>query len=498
MKQSTTWGTTATVMIIALAACGGDGSGDSSAGYDYEPNPPAPPENQTFQDYGANEQIPAAEQNQSTFALDVDTGSYAITRASLTDGLLPDPASVRTEEFVNYFTQDYPAPASGIGIHVDGTSVPFLNDPAKHVIRVGLQGAAVEEVRRRPVNLTIVADVSGSMAGEKLDMVKTGLGRLVDSLRLDDRMAIVTYSTDARLLMPMTPLRESMTIHAAIDGLAPQQQTNLEAGLRIGYDHARANLTEQALNRVVLLSDGVANVGETDPDRLAGQIAQEAGDTTQLVVVGVGRDTYNDVILEQFADQGNGFYAFLDSPAEAERLFVDDLTATLQAVALDAKVQITFNPEVVSHYRLLGYENRQLEADDLRDDTVDGGEIGAGHTVTALYEVTLTEGAELRADTSLATVEVRYDDPGTGRPDERSAIVTTASIASSFDVAPARLRQDVLVAAFAEVLRGAPWADKLSIAQIAENVAALSVTMPSDTDVAELAGLTRTAAGLTG
>jgi len=496
MKHSTSLGTTAAALIIALTACGGGDSG--GAGYDYEPNPPAPPENQTFEDYGVNEQIPANEQNQSTFALDVDTGSYTITRASLAEGFLPDPAAVRTEEFVNYFTHDYPSPASGIGIHVDGTSVPFLNDPSKRVIRVGLQGATVSEVSRRPVNLTIVADVSGSMAGEKLEMVKAGLARLVDSLRPDDRLAIVTYSTEARLLLPMTPLTDAETIHAAIAELTPQESTNLEAGLRTGYEHALANVTDGALNRVVLLSDGVANVGETNPDQLAAQIAQEAGDSTQLAVVGVGRDTYNDTILEQFADQGNGFYAFIDSLQEAERLFVNDLTATLQAVALDAKVQVTFNPRAVRHYRLLGYENRQLEADDLRDDSIDGGEIGAGHTVTALYEVTLIEGVELTADTQLATVEVRYDDPGTGQPAERSAFVTTGAIASSFDLAPARLRQDIFVAAFAESLRGAPWGDQVSVAQIADGVATLSAAMPSDTAIAELASLTRAAANLAG
>lgn len=409
---------TTTVLLLLATACGSSGSDSENAarpdtadesGDDAEESyrPPQADDDRTFEDYGINAEVPTAEQNRSTFALDVDTGSYAITRAALTDGFLPEPASVRTEEFVNYFSQDYPAPATGLGIHVDGSPVPWLGDPAKRVIRIGVQGATVGDLGRQQANLTVVIDVSGSMEGDKLEMVKAGLGRLVDSLRPDDRLAIVTYSTDAQLLLPMTPLSEAGSIRDAIAGLRSQASTNLEAGLRVGYEHARSNLAPGAVNRVVLLSDGVANEGQTDPDQLASQIAQEAGDSTQLAVVGVGRETYDDVTLEQFADRGNGFYAFIDTPAEAERLFVQDLTGTLQTVALDAKVQVTFNPEAVGSFRLLGYENRQLESDEFRDDTVDGGEIGAGHTVTALYEVTLNEGVDAGDDTALVTVEAR-------------------------------------------------------------------------------------------
>lgn len=510
MRNRVGFGLGAIALAVALAACGGaDGSGDDQSQENHrnesnysaeheEPGARDEPKNQTFRDYGVNAEIPTAERAQSTFALDVDTGSYAIARATLTDGFLPDPDSVRTEEFINYFAQDYEAPARGLGIHVDGSTVPFLEDPDKRVVRVGLQGANVDEVDRRPVNLTVVADVSGSMEGEKLAMVQAGLTRLVDSLRPDDRLAIVTYSTEANVLLPMTALTDSAMIRSVISELTPQAKTNLEAGLRLGYAQAQANLSDETMNRVVLLSDGVANVGETDPHRLAAQIAQEAGDTTQLAAIGVGRDTYNDVILEQFADKGNGFYAFVDTPEEAERLFVDDLTATLQTVALDAKVQVTFDPETVSHYRLLGYENRQLDDDDLRDDTVDGGEIGAGHTVTALYEVTLAEGAELPGAASLATVEARWTEPDTGAPAENSATVTASAIASSFEHAPKRLQQDILVAAFAEVLRGAPWRDRASLGQIASNAELLAAAMPSHSDVADFARLTRTAAEAAG
>jgi Ca-activated chloride channel family protein len=482
------------LLLLTLTACGGGGGygegGDRRAG-----DQPAGP---VFRDYGVNAEVATAEENRSTFALDVDTGSYAITRAYLTDGVLPDPASVRTEEFVNSFPQDYPPPPHGIGIHLDGTPAPFLDHPDKRILRVGLQGAVVDPHARPAANVTLIVDTSGSMAGTNLELVRAGLGRLVDSLRPDDAVALVTFSTRARLLLPMTPMTRPGAIRAGIDALEPQQSTNLEAGLRIGYQHALANLREGGLNRVVLLSDGVANVGQTDPERLAHQIAQEAGTATQLAVIGVGRQTYDEVILERFANNGNGFYAYVDTVTEAERLFVHDLVGTLQAVALDAKVQVSFDRRAVSHFRLLGYENRLLGHDDLRDDTVDGGEVGAGHTVTALYEVTLSGSATRRGDAALATVQVRWRDPRDGAPMQRSTTLTSADLYPSFERAPVRLRQDIVVAAFAELLRGAPRSWQVSHAQLVTEADGLRRTLPDDGAIAELARLTSVAAELAG
>jgi Ca-activated chloride channel family protein len=482
---------------LLLAACAGAGSGDGSGDTGWAPDHPAP-DGQTFADYGINPEVATAENHRSTFALDVDTGSYTVARSRLREGRLPDPAAVRTEEFVNFFRQDYQPPADGIGIHVDGTAVPFLPEPGTRVLRVGLQAAVVEAADRPPANLTFVVDTSGSMEGPSLEMVQAGLSRLVDSLRPDDRVAIVSYSDQAGLRLPMTPRSEEAAIRRVIAELAPQASTNLEAGLRVGYEQARANLRGDGINRVILLSDGAANVGQTDPGTLAEQIAQEAGDDTQLVVVGVGRQTYNEAILEQFADRGNGFYAYIDTVREAERLFVHDLTGTLQVVALDAKVQVSFDPAAVSHYRLLGYENRQLAAEDLRDDTVDGGEVGAGHTVTALYQITLAGGGGAGPAAALATVQVRWTDPERGQPLERSATITAGDLVGSFPLAPPRLRQDILVAAFAESLRGAPWSQRVSRDEIAAGAELLSLALPDDPEVAELAELTRIAADYSG
>jgi Ca-activated chloride channel family protein len=292
-------------------------------------------------------------------------------------------------------------------------------------------------------------------------------------------------------------MSQERTIRDAVAGLRPGGSTNLEAGLRVGYSHAEDNLRRDGINRVILLSDGEANVGQTNPQVLAEQIAQAAGDTT-LAVVGVGRQTYNEVILEQFANQGNGFYAYIDTIREAERLFVHDLTGTLQVMAREAKVQVSFNPEAVSHFRLLGYENRQLDHDDFRDDTVDGGEVGAGHNVTALYEVTVAEQG-LHPQAELATVEVRWLAPDTGEPVEVSATITAGDLVESFADAGVRLRQSILVAAFAEALRDAPWGQLVSLEQVAGNAAALARELPDhDERVAEFAELAQTAAELTG
>ncbi|QSB12619.1 von Willebrand factor type A domain-containing protein [Natronosporangium hydrolyticum] len=487
----------AALAAAALAVSGCGATDDESAVGAPAPHPEAfDGAGPVFEHYGVNPEVDTVDDNQSTFAVDVDTGSYTVTRGYLDSGLLPDPDSVRTEEFVNYFDQEYAAPESGLGIHLDGTTAPFRGGSDQRLIRVGLQAPVVDDEDRRPVNLTVIVDVSGSMQGHNLEMVQAGLSRLLDNLGPDDAVAIVTFSSDADLLLEMTPMTQQTPIRDAVAALTPQGMTNLEAGLRLGYEHAEANLRSDGTNRVVLLSDGEANEGQTDPQQLAEQIAQAAGDTT-LVVIGVGRQTYNEVVLEQFANQGNGFYAYLDTVREAERLFGHDLTGTLQVMARDARVQVSFDPAAVSRFRLLGFENRQLDHDQFDDDTVDGGEVGAGHNVTALYEVTVPEGG-LASDAELATVAVRWLDPDSGEPAEATATITAGDLTDSYAEAPPRLRQSILVAAFAEVLRGAPWGEAVSLAQLADNAAVLTRDLPGDDKVEEFAELVQTAADLAG
>jgi Ca-activated chloride channel family protein len=456
-----------------------------------------------FEDYGVNPTVDTADDHQSTFAIDVDTGSYTITRNYLNDGVLPEAAAVRTEEFVNYFPQDYEAPDEGIAVHVDGTPVPFLEDSSRRVVRVGLQAATVEDEDRPPAVLTFVIDTSGSMGDAgKMDVVRDALGRLVDELEPDDRVGIVTYSNEAEVRLEPTAVDDDGAIRDVIAGLEPLDSTNAAAGLRLGYEQAAEHREEDGINRVILLSDGVANQGDTDPASLAEDVQEAAGDDIQLVTVGVGMGTYNDTLMEQLADDGDGFYAYVDTLREAERLFVNDLTGTLQVVGKDAKVQVSFDESAVTSYRLLGFENRAVDDEDFRDDAVDGGEVGAGHSVTALYEVTLPEGGSGAGDTPLLTAEVRWTDPDSDEAVESSARLTTADLAPSFDEAPVRLRQDILVAAFAESLRDAPWSEQVSMRNVADNAAALASAGGSDLDsdavLAEFVDLTSAAADLAG
>ena len=263
--------------------------------------------------------------------------------------------------------------------------------------------------------LTFVIDVSGSMDMEnRLELVKHALTLLVEQLRPGDKVAIVVYGSRARTVLSHTGIEGRGEILAAIHSLTPEGVTNAEEGLRLGYKLALQNARVGSINRVILCSDGVANVGETGPDAILRKIRSHVQEGIMLTTVGFGMGNYNDVLMEQLANNGNGNYAYVDTLKEAKRVFVENLTGTLQLIAKDAKVQVDFNPQVVSRFRLLGYENRRLDHEDFRDDKADGGEIGSGHSVTALYEIKLHEGTTGQ----LATVFIRHEDPDTRRISE--------------------------------------------------------------------------------
>jgi Ca-activated chloride channel family protein len=371
------------------------------------PSEPGPLDDNTFVDAGTSGFVDARQQPHSTFAADVDTGSYRVARALLTDGNRPPPESVRVEEWVNAFDSGFPAPTrDDLELRSDQAVAPGTTDGTR-LVRIGLQARDVDEKEWPPVALTMVVDTSGSMdIRERLGLVKSSLALLVESLRPSDTIAVVTYESDAKPLLEPTPVRDADTILAAIDRLRAGGSTNLEAGLLLGYDRARTAYRAGATNVVLLASDGVANVGTTDGGRLATAIRDNGRRGIHLVTVGYGMGNYNDHLMEQLADRGDGFYAYVDTFEEARRLFVEDLRSTLTPVAKDAKIQVEFDPRTVSEYRLVGYENRALADEDFDDDAVDAGEIGAGHRVTALYEVRPTAQAE-RGD-SLGTVRVRW------------------------------------------------------------------------------------------
>lgn len=455
------------------------------------PPPPAPYPDVTYENPGINRPEDPAWDSRSTFGLDVDTGSYTVARRYLDDGHLPERDSVRVEEYVNAFDGGYAPPETGtFAISVDGAPAPFswgAWDESAHLVRVGIKAREVADLERQPAALTFVIDTSGSMDLEnRLGLVKRSLDLLVGQLRPSDMVAIVEYGTDAHVVLNPTPATDAATIRAAIDRLRPSGTTNAAAGLHLGYDLARHAYREDGINRVILASDGVANVGVTDADGILKLIGSATTDHIQLVTIGFGMGNFNDALMEQLADRGDGFYAYVDDDAEARRLFLEDLTGTLQAVALDARAQVSFDRELVREYRLLGYENRDIADEDFRDDDVEAAGIGAGHSVTALYEVRLAP----EARGVIGTVVLRWRDPATREFDETDASFSTADLAPTFDDADPRFRLAALVAAWAGALRHDPWADQVSLERIADEVAHLHRDLRGDPAVAELVQLT--------
>ena len=515
-----TFGFCAVFLLLFLAACGGGAATEAPAEpelYDYAPaateaaapayeEQPAPsqqgssgipdsnnePYDMFFEDYGVNPSIDTEDDNLSTFALDVDTGSYTVMRNYLNGGNLPPPDSVRVEEYVNYFDQGYDSPPAhqAFGIYIDGGPSPFTQTERYEMIRVGIQGYEVSAEDRKPAALTFVIDVSGSMdMDNRLGLVKHSLEMLVEQLHRDDTVSIVVYGSDARVVLEPTRGSDSGRILDAIYSLQPEGATNAEAGLRLGYRMAMEAYKRDGINRVILCSDGVANVGETGPDAILEEIDHYVAEGVTLTTIGFGMDNYNDTLMEQLADNGNGFYAYVDDRDEARKLFIDEITGTLQTIALDAKVQVEFNPEVVKNYRLVGYENRAVDDEDFRDDEVDAGEIGAGHSVTALYEVKLYP----EAYGKIATVFMRWEDPDTHQVVEISQDFSASQLAYDFRETNPYFQRAVVVAEFAEVLKGSYWAEDSSLDDIYDESRRLEEYLYRDGAMEEFADLVKMA-----
>ncbi len=451
---------------------------------------------------GSPAEVDTAAHPTSTFAMDVDTASYGYAGRVLRDGHRPEASAVRPEEFINAFGQDYPAPAgNGFTVRTDGAQLPRSHRTTgdTRILRVGLRTRPDDPSRRADAALTFVVDVSGSM-GEpgKLDLVKSALHTLVEQLRPTDSVALVAYDDNARTLREMTSVRDRRALLDAIDGLRVGGSTNLEAGLVRGYEVARAGFRSGASNRVVLLSDGLANVGDTNATPILDQVREAAAKQISLLGVGVGSN-YGDALMEQLADRGDGFVVYVSDVEQAKRIFVDRLPATLAVRALDAKVQVTFDPAVVSTYRLIGYDDRTLRSSDFRNDRVDGGEVGPGHTVTALYTMRLRD----RAAGRVAEARVRWLDPVSREATETATTVTVEDLGRTLEAASPQLRVDYAAAYFAEVLRGSRYGDEVrlaDLASIADHAAAKTENGPTgaepatgDADVADLASLIRRA-----
>lgn len=329
-----------------------------------------------------------AQQPVSTFSIDVDTGAYANVRRFLNDGSLPPKDAVRLEELVNYFPYAYPKPEGGVPFSVATELATTPWNPETRLLRVAIKAADLSAAELPPANLVFLVDVSGSMdRREGLPMVQSTLKLLVDQLRPQDRVALVTYAGNASVVLESTAGSDKAKIRAAIDQLSAGGSTAGESGIQLAYQEAQKGLLKGGINRILLATDGDFNVGISDFETLKQLAADKRKTGVSLTTLGFGTDNYNEQLMEQLADAGDGNYAYIDNLREARKVLVDQLSSTLAVVAKDVKIQVEFNPAEVSEYRLLGYENRALKREDFSNDKVDAGEIGAGHTVTALYEV---------------------------------------------------------------------------------------------------------------
>ena len=462
-----------------------------STGGTTEPND-APYGDVFFESAGTNPFIDTEDDALSTFGLDVDTGSYTVARRYLRDGHLPPHEAVRVEEFINYFDYGDPAPErEEFAIHAEGAPSIYGQGERYHLLRFNISGRELSQADRRPALLTFVIDVSGSMSREnRLGLVKQALALLIDQLRADDRLALVIYGSRGQVVLQ--PTGDHGAIRRAIDGLATGGSTNAAEGLELAYELAARHRRRGAINRVILCSDGVANVGATSAASILGRIRREANQGIELTTVGFGMGNYNDVLMERLADTGNGRYAYVDTLDEARRIFVENLTGTLQTLAAEARVQVEFDPGVVTRYRLLGYENRDIADERFRDDTVDAGEIGVGHKVTALYEIK-THRPLADAD-RVGTLRLRYGSVDTGRVVEIEQVVTGGDFANRWQAASPALKLTTLVAEYAEILKRSYWAKEGDLEDVFRRAQRLSAEWEGDREVADFVSLVGRAA----
>jgi Ca-activated chloride channel family protein len=415
-----------------------------------------------------------AETPVSTFSADVDTGAYANVRRLLNQGRLPPEGAVRLEEMVNYFPYDYALPTDGspFGVTTELAASPWNSHT--RLLRIGIKASDRAVAQLAPANLVFLVDVSGSMdRREGLPLVKSTLKLLVDQLREQDRVSLVVYAGESRVVLEPTSGREKVKIRAAIDQLTAGGSTAGASGIELAYQQAQQAFIPKGINRVLLATDGDFNVGVSDFDSLRQMAVDKRKTGVSLTTLGFGVDNYNEHLMEQLADAGDGNYAYIDNLREARKVLVDQLGSTLAVVAKNVKLQVEFNPAHVSEYRLLGYENRALKREDFSNDKVDAGEIGAGHTVTALYEIVPRgekgwleplrygqPGAAVSDKSGeLAMLRVRYQLPEGGN----SRLIERPIVDSPVDKASDDLRFAAAVAAFSQQLKDGRYTGEFSL-----------------------------------
>jgi len=417
----------------------------------------------------------------STFSIYVDTASYSFMRASLNRNVLPQPASVRVEEMINYFPYAYPAPTSAN--EPFRTTVAVFPSPwseGRKIIQIGIKGYAVQPATRARANLVFLIDTSGSMdAPNRLPLVKQSLALLLSQLDANDRVAIVTYAGNAGTALEPTPASEKAKILGVIERLDAHGSTAGAEGIRQAYALAEQNFDANGVNRVILATDGDFNVGITDRNELKGFIERQRSKGIFLSILGFGMGNYNDALMQALAQNGNGAAAYIDTINEARKVLVEEATSTLIPIAKDVKIQVEFNPATVAEYRLIGYETRLLNRDDFNNDKVDAGDVGSGQTVTALYEIVPVGGPRVVGDLrygepsgaaagstgsagEYAFVKIRYKLPKSEVSTLISTPVDRGAEHARFDEAPIEARFATSVAGFGELLRGGRYTGTLS------------------------------------
>ena len=424
-----------------------------------EPRPQATSGN-TFEAHTPNALTDTRADSLSTFAVDVDTASYSLARRYLKQGSLPPPESVRVEEFVNYFKYRYAAPEKEpFSVHLEGAPSPF--GKGRHFLRVGIQGKQVSRSQRKRAHLVFLVDTSGSMQSpDKLPLAREAMKLAVKNLNENDTVAIVTYAGSTQDVLPPTPATEQERIYTAIDSLRSGGGTAMGSGMQLAYRHALKKASGNVVSRVIILTDGDTNIGPNlSPESMLESVRGSVSEGVTLTTVGFVMGNYRDDLMEKLADKGNGNCFYVDNYQEARKVFETQLTGTLEVIAKDVKLQVEFNPAAVRRYRLVGYENRDVADRDFRDDKVDAGEIGAGHNVTALYEVELTGEQQ-----TLATVRIRAKAPSGAEAAEQAFAFERSRVRPSLESASPDFRFALAVASTADILRQSPSAQDWSLA----------------------------------
>jgi len=451
--------------------------------------------NAVFETLPVNPFVMAEKDALSTFSIDTDTASYTMARNYIQGGYLPPTASVRMEEFINSFDYNYSQTGKGVfSVYAEAAPSPFRNGLA--LLKIGIKGKVLGRESIKPAHLSFVVDASGSMAKQdRLPLVQHALKLMASRMDPADKISLVTYGPDARLVLEAVPANQHEIIIQAIDSIQCGGSTNMLEGLSLGYAMAQKAFRANQVNQVILCSDGIANVGQTEADKILQEVKAFRDQGITLTIAGFGRGAYNDVLMEKLSNSGDGHYVFVDSHEEAQRIFAEELASTFQVIARDVKIQVSFDPNRVRRYRLIGYENRDIADEDFRNDAIDAGEVGSGQSVTALYELELINEYGCIYPQDIGTVYVRYHNEDTGKVEEISKRLENNILKARTPETAPRFYLAAAASEFAEILRESEYVDT-HLQDVMNILASVTTKLSLDEKVREFYGLTQRAQGL--